>query len=242
MAEAPPSREPPARRRSPVAFWREHAVTIAGLALVFVGAALRLRVAAHEVSAPLIDENEVVEQAVAFMGGDLEQHFVKYGPLTMYVLAGVYRVVAAARGLSVLDYAARVFFHGEEHYFLARALTSLSLSALALVAFFQLRRTLGPRPALVATALLGLPCVDVLVTGARIDMPQAAFQGLSLLALGAAAASGRRRAWLGAGVAAGFAIASKPLPGLLIAPCFPLASWFAVQHAAGGERRRWPRR
>jgi dolichyl-phosphate-mannose-protein mannosyltransferase len=241
MAEAPLPEQSPAPRRSLAVLWREHAVTIAGLALVLVGAALRLLVAANELSAPLIDENEVVEQAVAFMGGDLEQQFVKYGPLTMYVLAGVYRVVAAVRGLSVLDYASRVFLHGEEHYFIARALTSLSLSALALVAFFQFRRTLGPRAALVAAALLGLPCVDVLVTGARIDMPQAAFQGLSLLALGAAAVSGSRRAWLGAGVAAGLAIASKPLPGLLIAPCFPLASWFAVQQVAG-EPRRWAAR
>jgi hypothetical protein len=238
MAEAPRAEQPPAPSRSLAASWREHGVTIAGVAIVLIGAALRLLVAANELSAPLIDENEVVEQAVAFMGGDLEQHFVKYGPLTMYVLAGVYRAVAAVRGLSVLDYASRVFFHGEEHYFIARALTSLSLSALALVAFFQLRRTLGPRAALVTAALLGLPCVDVLVTGARIDMPQAAFQGLSLLALGAAALSGSRRAWLGAGVAAGLAIASKPLPGLLIAPCFPLTSWFAEQPGSGGEPRR----
>jgi hypothetical protein len=221
---------------------RRHGVTIAGLALILIGAISRVLVAGNELSTPLIDENEVVEQAVAFLGGDLEQHFVKYGPLTMYVLAGIYRVAAAARGLSVLDYASRVFFQGEEHYFIARVLTSLSLSALALVAFFQLRRTLGPRAGLVTAALLGLPCVDVLVTGARIDMPQAAFQGLSLLALGAAAVSGRRRAWLGAGVAAGLAIASKPLPGLLIAPCFPLASWFAVRRAAGGEPRRWAAR
>jgi len=239
MAEAPPPQQPPVARRSLAVFWREHGVTFAGVALVLVGAALRLRVAAHEVSAPLIDENEVVEQAVAFMGGDLEQHFVKYGPLTMYVLAGVYRVVAAVRGVSVLDYASRVFFHGEEHYFIGRALTSLSLSVLALVAFLHLRRTHGARAALVTAALLGLPCVDVLVTGARIDMPQAAFQGLSLLALGAVAASGSRRAWLAAGVAAGLAIASKPLPGLLIAPCFPLASWFAVQQQGGAEPRRW---
>lgn len=240
MLEAP--RNAAATRRPLAVFWLERGWMIGALAIVLVGAALRLQVAANELSTPMIDENEVVEQAVAFMGGDLEQHFVKYGPLTMYVLAGIYRVAAALHGLSVLDYASRVFFDGAEHYLIARVLTSLSLSALALVAYLHSRRTLGPRAALVTAALLGLPCVDVLVTGARIDMPQAAFQGLSLLALGAAALSGGRRAWLGAGVAAGLAIASKPLPGLLIAPCFPLASWFSVQHTASGEPRRWPRR
>jgi 4-amino-4-deoxy-L-arabinose transferase-like glycosyltransferase len=237
-APAPPQASLDAR----AALGRRHGVTIAGLALILIGAVSRLLIAANELSTPLIDENEVVEQAVAFLGGDLEQHFVKYGPLTMYVLTGIYRVAAALHGLSVLDYASRVFFQGEEHYFIARALTSLSLSVLALVALLHFRRAIGARAALMAAALLGLPCVDVLVTGARIDMPQAAFQGLSLLALGAAAASGSHRAWLGAGVAAGLAIASKPLPGLLIAPCFPLASWFAVQRAAGGEPRRWAAR
>jgi len=233
-----PSPAPPTRG-SLAGFWRGHGFTIAALTLVFVGALWRLRIAAHELSTPLIDENEVVEQAVAFMGGYLEHHFVKYGPLTMYVLSGVYRLAAALHGLSTIEYASRVFFRGEEHYFIARALTSLSLSALALVAFFHLRRSLGPRPALVAAAGLGLPCVDVLVVGARIDMPQAMFQGLALLALGAASISGSRRAWLGAGVAAGLGIASKPLPGLLLVPCFPIASWFAVQHAGGRESRRW---
>src|SRR5688572_25014192 len=86
---------------------RRHGVTIAGLALILIGAVARLLIAANELSTPLIDENEVVEQAVAFLGGDLEQHFVKYGPLTMYVLTGIYRVAAALHGLSVLDYASR---------------------------------------------------------------------------------------------------------------------------------------
>jgi hypothetical protein len=241
MVEAP-APHPPLARRSAAAFWKQHGATITALAIVSVGAVLRIRVAAHELSAPLIDENEVVEQAVAFMGGDLEHHFVKYGPLTMYVLSGIYRLAAAVHGLSLLEYGSRVFFRGEEHYFIARLLTSSSLSALALVAFFHLRRSLGSRAALVTAALIGLPCVDVLVNGARIDMPQAMFQGLALLALGAASQSRSRRAWLAAGIAAGLGIASKPLPGLLIAPCFPLASWFSLQHARPDEPRRGWRR
>lgn len=142
-------------------------------------------------------------------------------------------------GGAALEYASRVFFHGEEHYFLARTLPSLSVSTLALAAFFQLRRTLGLRAALVAAVLLGLPWVVVLAIGARIDMPQAAFHGLSLLALGAASVADSRAAWLGAGITAGLAIACKPLPGSMIAPCFALASWFAVHHRAGAEHRRW---
>src|SRR3954451_269203 len=78
--------------------------TILALALILLGVCLRLEVAAQDLQSPLIDENEVVEQAVAFMGGELHQYFVKYGPLTMYLLAGIYRGVALLRGMSALEY------------------------------------------------------------------------------------------------------------------------------------------
>lgn len=222
--------------------WRKAGFALVAVAIVLVGVVLRLRIAAYDLESPLIDENEVVEQAVAFMGGDLDQHFVKYGPLTMYLLAGMYRVVAAVRGLSALEYASLVFFHGEQHYFLARSLTGLAISGLALASFFVLRRRLGVGPAWVAGTLLALPCIDRLVNGARIDMLQACFQGLALLALGEVSQAPRRRYWLAAGVAAGLGIASKPLPGLLLLPCFPVASWFAAGASATGEPRRfWQR-
>jgi hypothetical protein len=68
------------------------------VSICVLGFALRLKFAAYDLSAPNLDENEVVEQAVAFMGGELSQSFVKYGPLTMYVLAGIYHVIALMRG------------------------------------------------------------------------------------------------------------------------------------------------
>jgi hypothetical protein len=208
------------------------------VSLCVIGFALRLKLAAYDLTAPNIDENEVVEQAVAFMGGDLSQSFVKYGPLTMYLLAGIYHVIAVIRGLSPLEYASRVFLQGSEHYFVARAFAGFTLSALALVTFFALRRRLSTVPALVASALIALPVADVLVRGVRIDMVQAAFQGLALLALGEVSVGAGRRYWIAAGAAAGFAIASKPLPGLLILPCFPLASWLAARQTPAGEPRR----
>jgi 4-amino-4-deoxy-L-arabinose transferase-like glycosyltransferase len=212
--------------------------TAVAVSIVVLGFALRLKFAAHDTSAPHLDENEVVEQSVAFMGGELSQSFVKYGPLSMYVLAGIYHLIAAARGLSPLEYASRVFLQGGEHYFVARAFAGFTLSVLALVTFFALRRRLSTLPALVASGLVALPVVDVLVNGVRIDVPQAAFQGLVLLALGEVQAGAGRRYWIAAGAAAGLAIASKPLPGLLILPCFPLASWLAARQTRAGEARR----
>jgi hypothetical protein len=218
------------------------AATLVAVALVAVGYALRLYNAGRALEAPYIDEKEVVEQAVAFMGGDLRFYFLRYGPLTMYLLAGIYRALGALHGLSALDYAARVFFDGSEHYFVARAFAGATLSGLALLAFRYLRRDYGSGAALLACALLALPAVDTLVSGVRIDMVQAAFQSCALLALGEAAVRSRRRDWILAGVCAGLGIASKPLPGLLVLPCFPFASWWATSSIPAGTPRRALRR
>jgi hypothetical protein len=110
---------------------------------------------------------------------------------------------------------------------------------LALAAFFFLRRQVGRAPALLVCGLLAFPFLEVLARGARIDLPQAAFQGLALLALGEACNGPRSRYWLMAGVCAGLAIATKPLPSLLLGPSFLLASWFAAAQRPDGSPRPW---
>jgi hypothetical protein len=224
--------------------WARHPAlpVIVALLMCATGLWLRAKVAGYELGLPLIDENEVVEQAVAFMGGDLRYHFLKYGPFTMYVLAGIYHVVAALRGMSALEYASQVFFEGGEHYFIARLYVGFTITVLALLAFFHFRRHYGAAAALFACALLAFPLVDTLTKGVRIDMAQAAFQGMALLALGEAVTRPLHRYWIAAGVFAGLAIATKPLPGLLILPAFVPASWLAARHGPEGEVRRWTAR
>jgi hypothetical protein len=211
--------------------------TLAALTLVVAGTLLRMAIAVRHSETPMIDENEIVEQAVAFMGPDLHFYFLKYGPLTMYVLSGIYRVAAALHGMTSLEYASRVFFDGAEHYAIARVYTLAWLEVLALAAFFFLRRQVGRAPALLVCALLAFPFVEVVAWGARIDAPQAAFQGLALLALGEACAGPRSRYWLMAGACMGLAIATKPLPSLLLGPSFLLASWFASAQRTDGSPR-----
>jgi dolichyl-phosphate-mannose-protein mannosyltransferase len=217
-------------------------VTSIAVLVCLLGAAVRLALAMHYPETPLIDENEVVEQAVAFMGGDLHHHFLKYGPLTMYVLAAIYRGVAAVHGESALDYASHVFFDGAEHYLIARGLAAGSLVLAAWLAFASFRRHFGASPALLVCCLLGLPIVDALYDGVRIDVIQAVFQSAALLALTETPSSPRKRYWIIAGACAGFAFAAKPLPGLLVLPCFGLASWFAVARRSDGSPRPWLRR
>lgn len=231
---------PESRPRFP---WLSRSWTgLVALAIFVVGTSLRFSIASRHVDSPMIDENEVVEQAVAFMGGDRRFFFLKYGPLTMYVLAGIYHVAALLHGTTALDYASRVFFEGSEHYLIARLYVASWLSILALAAFASFRRHHGPAPALLVLTLLAFPVLEELSQGARIDLPQAAFQGLALLALGEAVSGGRLRYWLLAGTCAGLAIATKPLPGFLLGPCFIVASWFAARLRPDGTHRGWAAR
>lgn len=227
----------PVERRTLRSRLRPSPVVIAAAALLLLGTAMRVRFAVSGAESPLIDENEVVEQAVAFMGGELKVQFLKYGPLTMYVLAGIYHVAALLHGQSPLEYASRVFFDGTEHYAIARIYTVGWLSVLALLAFLSFRRRLGSGPALLACGLLAFPFIEILGPGARIDYPQGAYQCIALLALGEVAAQRRLGYWIAAGAFAGFAIASKPLPGLLLGPCFLVASWAGAGTRADGSRR-----
>jgi Dolichyl-phosphate-mannose-protein mannosyltransferase len=210
---------------------------LGAFAIIAIGTTLRMMIAVRNSETPMIDENEVVEQAVAFMGPDLHFYFLKYGPLTMYALAAIYRVAAALHGISPLEYASRVFLQGSEHYAIGRVYTLGWLSVLALVAFVVLRRQLGQRPALLVCALLAFPFVETLSAGARIDVPQAGFQCLALLALTEVVLRPRLGYWVAAGACAGLAVATKPLPGLLIAPSFLLASWFAAALRRDGTPR-----
>jgi hypothetical protein len=215
---------------------------LAALGLLIVGTALRFWVATRQIETPGIDENEVVEQAVAFMGDDHRFYFLKYGPLTMYALAFIYRGVALLHGTTALDYASRVFLEGSEHYLIARLYVVSWLSVAALYAFWVFRRQSGPGPALLVLSLLAFPVVEVLAPGARIDIPQAAFQGMALLALSEVLRTRRRVHWLVAGACAGLAIATKPLPGLLVIPCFIAAAWFASKPEEGAPPRSLPAR
>jgi hypothetical protein len=214
-------------------------VTWIAVLVCLLGASLRLALAMHYPETPMIDENEVVEQAVAFMGGELHHYFPKYGPLTMYVLAAIYRLVAVLRGQSALEYASHVFFDGGEHYLIARVFAATCVLVVAWLAFASFRRHTGASPALFVCSLIVLPIVDALYEGVRIDVVQASLQCGALLALGEAIGSPRKRYWLIAGACAGLAFAAKPLPGLLVLPCFALASWFAVAKQRDGSARRW---
>jgi hypothetical protein len=207
------------------------------IALLVCGFGLWLRILnAHtSLSSPSIDENDVVEQAVAFMGGEWKYYLFEYGALPMYLLAAAYHVVAVLRGLTPFDYATRVFFDGGEMYLIARLSCAVCYAILAFVCYRWAAPRFGRIAGVTSATLLALPVLDALTNGTvRIDVMQGAFQLGAVLALTLALESRAWRHWLLAGACAGFAVASKPMPGLLVAPCFLVASWFAAAESPAG--------
>ncbi|MEY2934580.1 MAG: hypothetical protein RL033_5329 [Pseudomonadota bacterium] len=196
-----------------------------------------------DLGSPSVDENDIVQQGVAFMGGEWRYYLPEYGPLPMYALAALYRLVALLRGLSPLDYAGRVFFDGQEMYLLGRLFCAACYLPLALCSYRYLAPRYGRSAACVSAVLLSLPVLDQLTKSTvRIDVQQGAFQLGAMLLLALALETNRWRHWLGAGLCAGLSMACKPLPGLLVAPCFLAASWFAADSASAGadaSARSW---
>ena len=207
----------------------------AALTLLCCAAGFYLRwLNAHaDLGSPGIDENDIVQQGVAFMGGEWRYRQFGYGALPMYGLAALYHAAAWLHGLSALEYAERVFFDGAEFYLLGRMFCAACYLPLAIASYRVLAPRFGRAAAAVSASLLASPCVDLLTRGfVRVDVVQGACQLGAVLFLVVALDAKSWRAWIGAGVCAGLAIACKPLPGLLVLPCFFAASWFVAASEA----------
>ena len=208
---------------------KKYAAATVTMALCALGFYLRWVSAHTDLTSPSVDENDVVQQGVAFMSGEWKYYLLEYGALPMYGLAALYRLVALLHGQTALEYAERVFYDGAEQYLLARLVCVLSYLPLAIISYRYLAPRFGRGAGMASALLLALPCIDRLTRSTvRIDVAQGACQLVSLLFLAKTLEGKSWRNWLGAGVFAGLGMASKPMPGALIAPCFWAASWFAA--------------
>src|SRR6185436_17053834 len=154
----------------------------------------------------------------------------------MYCMAALYHGMALLRGLTPIEYGARVFYDGAELYLIGRLFCAACYVPLSIAGYRFLAPRFGRSAGFVSACLLALPCLDPLTRGTvRIDVPQGACQVGALLCLARALESNAWRHWLWAGFWAGLGIACKPLPGLLLAPCFLAASWFASAAASVAE-------
>src|SRR3954468_4888378 len=120
---------------------RKYAWAAVTVVFCVIGFYLRWLNAHGDLGSPSVDENDVVQQGVAFMGGEWKYYLPEYGPLPMYCLALLYRGVALLHGQTALEYAQRVFFDGAEQYLLARVFCAACYLPLAIASY----RYLAPR-------------------------------------------------------------------------------------------------
>lgn len=217
-----------------------------GFILLLAMAAIRLIFVARDLPYYFIDENEIVEPALAYLCGDLDPHWYKYGPLFSYLLSIIYKawqwVSAIALGWTPEDFYYAAFFAPTPFYVLARAFHEAIILAIVGVSYCFAKRFYDRPTALAVLILASAPLLNMTTAPrftARLDTLQGFFCLLSIFM--AAHLSKDHRSlgiYAGAGCLAGLSIATKPLPGLVLLPTLFLAHILAVWPETATRNRR----
>jgi|GEM_PF-1531753 len=173
-----------------------------------------------------IDENDVVEYAIGYLGGDLDPHWYKYGPLYSYLLGIIYWILSWFH-TDPQAFIQHYFIDGSTFYYTARLVNSLLNIVLAILTFRILQKFFKTDIAWMALVLAIFPFFDSL-TGftVRVDTLQAVWVAASVYHLLALVQTGKAKNYLFAALFTGLSVATKPLPALLILPTFFLAHVF----------------
>ena len=172
-----------------------------------------------------IDENDIVEFAIGYFGGDLNPYWYKYGPLYSYLLAIIYSVQSWFFEGNLDQHAEYYFSNNSLFYFSARFFNSVVHIALAFMAFAITHKFISKKTAPFVLIIALIPFSDLL-TGYTIRVD-------SLLALNLILAlffslhfliSDKLKWFVLTGLFIGFAFGTKPLPSLMILPTVYL-SW-----------------
>jgi len=166
-----------------------------------------------------IDENDIVEFAVGFMGGDLDPHWYKYGPLYAYLLAGVYFVESFFYNGNTAQFIQDIFFNPTRFYYTARFINSIINILIVLFTYRLAKKIFNKEIALITLTLTVFPFFDRLVNYTiRVDTLLALWTILTLYYLIQVHHEPGMKNYLLAAVFWGLCLATKPLPALLILP------------------------
>jgi len=181
-----------------------------------------------------VDENDIVESAVAFTAGDLNPYWHKYGGLYAYLLAAVFSYQAMLLDVDVADYTGTVFFRGTSLYYTARYISSLLLVLSGLIAARLANRQFGDRVGRMCLLFAAVPLGAMLTRfTARVDT----LQGLwTILAIAAAVGVVRNVGTASSALTGlwwGLSVATKPIPGMMLFPTVLLAHFAGT----GGDLR-----
>ena len=178
-----------------------------------------------------IDENEVVENAVGFMGGDLDMYWYKHGTLCPYIFALIYSLMSLFYSQGFDKFVQNVFFNNNIFYFTARFFASCLSLLLAYFSFRLSKKYFNRKIAYIVLVLAVFPFAELLVHfKIRIDTLLAVWTFLGVYFTMQIPGSKNNKYYLLSGLFWGMGIATKPLPGLVLLPTVFLAHYFRIKN------------
>jgi hypothetical protein len=173
-----------------------------------------------------IDENDIVEFALGYLGGDLDPHWYKYGPLYSYLLAIVFKIQSFFYSGNLNDFAHHYFQDSTNFYYSARFLNSIIHIALAFLSYAITFKFLSKKAAPFALIIGLVPFADSLTNYTiRVDSLLALNLSLALYFILHLFRKEKTKWYILTGIFVGFAFGTKPLPSLMVLPAIYLA-WF----------------
>jgi len=188
------------------------------------------------------DEERLVHHALAFGLGDLNPHYFNYPSFPMYFLffeyGGYYLIGRLAGMFSGLADFQNLFFSDPSSFYLIGRLTSVLLGTVTVILVYILgRRAYGSKAGLWASFFFGITWLHVAVSHyVTTDILLTMFISASYIFIIDIFKTGRRRAYIWAGVWAGLGAASKYNAFTLTIPIV-LAHWWGPVEAGGWLRR-----
>ncbi len=170
-----------------------------------------------------LDENDIVEYALGFFGGDKDPHWYKYGPLYWYILYYVFQIKSFFMGMGGDAFVEHYFTDSTPYFIAARRMNSIIHIVLGFISYLICYKHFNKKAAPYVLLLSIFLFPDILTNYyPRVD---------SLLALNVLLALYFSFFWLKkrtakhlilTGIFLGLAIASKPIPSLLVFPIIAL--------------------
>ena len=182
-----------------------------------------------------IDENEIVEYAVGYFGGDYDQRFYSYGPLLSYLMYVVYWVMSLFVGTDRELFLQDVFFDNTVFYYTARCVNAILCLSIGVIVFKIIEHLWDRTRAYWMLPLLLFPLADILTNFTpRVDVLLGLVSALSLYFMLRYVKRVKRKFLLLSALFAGMSFACKPLPSILILPSlfFALAIVHFPKHKA----------
>jgi hypothetical protein len=212
---------------------KKHLYRIVIAFALLLGVAIRVALLDWDLPYYSVDENDVVEPALAFLSGNWEPHWFRYGPLFSYLLAFIYKawmwISSISLGWTRDHFFYRAFFESTPFYEIARAFHGFVVMSIAYVSYLFARRNFAPQASLLALVMGFAPFLDIVTRfTVRIDTLVGLF---NLSSLYFATQFGKDRIpvrpYILSGFFAGLGIATK-LPGLLVVPALMFSHFLAI--------------